>query len=182
MIKRSFEERVAAARKIKEEMKPCDKGYKEEVLKAVTQCLKEEMINGKASKIKCEEVDYSKMPVDKERKRTSLIFIQFTENGHIAVVGAGEDISFSYNYATGSILKEIGEEWDKEELIVITIEDLESVGLKNVTNVLRCRNGMENYVGDYLVTHGFPVLNNDQHWNYKIETWEKWKRNGFEIK
>ncbi|WP_090481431.1 hypothetical protein [Pseudobutyrivibrio sp. JW11] len=96
-------------------------------------------------------------------------------------MGAGADIRFSYKTTTGMILDHLNEKWDKQKLILITFKDLKAVGLKGCTNVLECRNGIENYIGEYLSKQGVPILNYYQHWNYKKEIWKKWEENNYKL-
>lgn len=175
MKKENFETRVNKAREQKE-LKHSEKTI---ILDMVKECLAHAQINVKASIVNINEIDFSRIQKISNRW-VSCIFIQFTKSGHIAVVGAGADISFSYNSTTGKILTELNEAWDTESVILITIENLKSLGLKGCNNVLECRNGIENYIGSYLSDDKkIPVLNYYQHWNYKKDVWDEWKDNNY---
>ena len=150
----------------------------EKLLSILEKCLTEGNIDGNISIIKPDE--FKNLTIQRINNRwASCLFILFTENGHVAVVGAGADISFSYKTSTGIILKHINEKWDDQKLILITFKNLKAVGLKDCTNVLECRNGIENYIGEYLSKQGVPILNYYQHWNYKKDIWKKWEENNY---
>ena len=73
------------------------------------------------------------------RITSHIIFIQFTASGHIAVVGAGRDISFSKNESRGTwkIISAIeGAEWDDKEVIVIPIQNIKNYRIKKYTMLL----------------------------------------------
>ena len=52
-------------------------------------------------------------------------------------------------------------EWDASKVIIIPIRglDVSCVGIKNVDNVLKCRNGVEHCIGQYLIENSIPILN-----------------------
>ncbi len=182
-IKPTLEERINKAKEQAENVPR----KKSEILKLIKDSLTEinKIIDIEAVPciVEFKNVKYDRMPKI-QNKWTSLIFIQFTKSGHIAVVGAGEDISLSYNSTTGKILNALigidkEYKWDTESLIIIPIIGLKSIGLKGINNVLECRNGIENYIGNYLSLKGVPILNYYQHWNYKKEIWREWEKQDF---
>ena len=125
-------------------------------------------------------INYSKIQEDNKTNAIGhIIWLQFTKQGHIAVVGAGKDIGFPIKSKSGTafILNELNLEWDKSNIIVIAIKGLDhqSVGLKNIkefnNNILKCRNGIEHYIGDYLISKNIPIINFYQHKNYSENFW-----------
>ena len=175
-FKPSVEERQ---NKAKEQYK-CSIIDKNTVCKIVKEALDEKNIKGKILKINPQESDYKKVTEDSSH----IIFIQFTASGHIAVVGAGRDISFSKNESRGTwkIISAIeGAEWDDKEVIVIPIQNIKNYRIKKGENILSYRNGVEQYLGDYLLSKEIPILNYFQHKNYSDRFWEKCKKNGYII-
>lgn len=156
-----------------------------DICEIIEKALKEVNINGKILKINPKELDYEEI-----RKKygtndcSHIIFIQFTQKGHIAVVGAGKDISFSKNVSCGTwkIISAIeGVEWDDKMVIVIPILNIKNCRIKKGDNILTYRNGVEHYLGNYLSMKKIPILNYYQHKNYSDMFWEKCKENDYII-
>ena len=181
MVKPAFDTRVEEGKS--EFNKPIIE--KSEILEILSNCLKEKGISGEILFINLtsEKIDYEQISKDHGTNGTGhIIWLQFSNSGHVAVVGAGKDIGFSRNENKGtwSILSKIPHvEWNKEEVIIIPVRglDKDSYGLKNVhkhgNNILRCRNGVEHCIGEYLINKGVPILNYYQHWNYSKEFWKR---------
>lgn len=175
-FKPSIEERQ---NKAKEQYK-CSITDKNTVCKIVEEALDEKNIKGEILEINPKELDYKKVTDGSSH----IIFIQFTTSGHIAVVGAGRDISFSKNksYGTWRIISAIdGVEWDDKYVIVIPIQNIKNYRIKKDENILSYRNGVEHYLGDYLLSKKIPILNYFQHKNYSDKFWKKCKENGYII-
>lgn len=173
MNKYSVEKRISIAN----ELKPYDKDkIKDETLRLVKECIDIMGVNATPQLVCFDEVPpYDKMPKDKTRGWVSLIFIHFTTDGYIAVVGAGKDINFDFSYdsVTGQILKALNHKWDEESLIIIPVYDLKAVGASSVENVFESRNGVEHYIGEYLYGNGIPILNEWSHRNYTKVGWNR---------
>ncbi len=176
MKKPSIEERT----KIAEELKPYngEGNIQDETLRLVKECVEKMGISAKPRLCEFSKVEpYDKMPKDKDRELTSLIFIQFTKDGYIAVVGAGEDINFnfsSYKGTTGKILKELNHEWYEKSLIMVTVNNLKAVAASKVKNVFESRNGVEHYIGEYLCKNkSMPILNEWSHRNFTEDGWNR---------
>lgn len=109
------------------------------------------------------------------------------KRNYAAVVGAGKDIGFSKDNRRGTwkILCHLGVRWDKTKVIIIPIRGLKSIGLKKegmkISNILECRNGVEHFIGEYLIESGVPILNSYQHINYSKSYWNKCKNYNFNI-
>ena len=171
-MKPGFEERVEDAKKLA----PYKGNIKKDTLEMVKKCVKSMGIEDIPKLVRLNEVPpYDNMPKDKDRGMTSLIFIEFVKNGFVAVVGAGEDIGFSYKSKTGRILEALKMEWDEESLIILTIKGLEAVAVSKVDsdNIFKSRNAVEHYIGEYLLRNGIPILNMYSHKNFTEEGWEK---------
>ena len=170
MKKPSFEERVEYAR----ELAPYIGDIKEDTLNALKECAKLMGIDDIPKLVRRDDIPpYAEMPKDEDRKMTSLIFIEFAENGFVAVVGAGEDIGFSYKRTTGRILKALDKKWDEESLIIFTIKGLDAVAVSKVDKIFKSRNAIEHYIGEYLFGKGIPILNRYSHKNFTDERWKK---------
>ena len=114
-------------------------------------------------------------------KKKKTIFIAFTKSGHVACVGAGGDLCFpdidkSLNKSpkTPKILYHIKEEyqikkeyreddfpweWDKDRFIVIYLDEIVKVSKTEVDNILKCRDGVEFFIGELLLENRVPILN-----------------------
>ena len=118
-----------------------------------------------------------------------LLFIKFTSEGDVVVVGAGYDFGFSENKKNSSYKKlvELKKSWGKDKktnwrkwILFILIDGLHPVGdrgkgagIKGCEHILQCRNGIEMYLGEYLVKNNIHILNEDQHKNYSKTYFEK---------
>jgi len=181
--KKSIEERIQKARE--EFSRPFVEV--DEIVKILSCCLKDNSIDGDIMIYESlsKNIDYK----DIMRKYNTngeghIIWLEFVEKGHVAVVGAGKDIGFPRNEKRGtwSILSKIlNIEWDTSKVIIIPIRglDVSSVGIKNVDNVLKCRNGVEYCIGQYLIENNIPILNYYQHINYSEKFWNKCKKNNY---
>ena len=115
-----------------------------------------------------------------------VIWVEFVKSGHVAVVGAGKDIGFPRNEKKGTwciLSKLLNVDWDVTKVIIVPVRGLnqESYGIKNVDNLLKCRNGIEHYIGEYLINSGVPVLNFYQHKNYSERYWNACKKRNYNI-
>ena len=154
---------------------------KSEVLGIISECLKKKGIDGEALLIEpaSKNIDYKKiMDTYKTNGEGHIVWVQFVNSGHVAVVGAGKDIGFPKNEIKGtwSILSKLSDvEWDTKNLIIVPVKGLDnkSNGLKNVKNILKCRNGVEHCIGEYLIEKKVPILNYYSHKNYSVKFWEK---------
>jgi len=183
-IKPRWDERIE---KSKEELKnPPVCMY--EVENIINKGLKEVNIKGRAKLIELpkEGIDYKEIMSDYgTNAETHLIWIQFTNSGHVAVVGGGKDISYSKKRGTGRIIDSLeGIDWCTTHLIIVPIKNLntKSNGIKCVDNVLRCRNGVEHFIGEYLIKESVPILNFYSHKNYSKEFWEICENNNYILK
>ena len=187
----NLKERVDEARKqLEKETKTLD-----EIKTILSECLEEKRISGEiiTTNPSLTKINYEEIRTKYDTNGAGhLIWIQFTQSGHVAVVGAGKDIGFPKNPSRGTalILSKIKEEkpeaeWDTNKVILIPIKglDRESYGLKNIhkhgNNVLKCRNGVEHCIGEYLIKKGVPVLNLYQHKNYSDKFWGNCEKNNY---
>ena len=106
------------------------------------------------------------------RKAGECFFIQFTKDGYVVVVGAGYDYGRAKGNLNASILKRVNKEWSNKA-ILIYVKNLRptkkrcGAGPNQYTdNILQCRNGVEMYIGEYLLKAGIPILNKYSHVNY----------------
>lgn len=164
---------------------------KSEVKKILSKCLKEKRISGEVLTINpvSEKIDYEQISKKYGTNGEGhIIWVQFASSGHVAVVGAGKDIGFpkNENKGTWSILSKISSvEWDRSEVIIIPVRELDkdSYGLKNIhkhgNNILKCRNGVEHCIGEYLIKKDVPILNYYQHRNYSERFWQKYEEGNY---
>ena len=184
-IKPCWEERIKKANN--EQSKPAVSVEKIEEL--LDSCLKDNGIEGKIIRFEddVKKINYKEIMRNYETNEEGhLIWIEFVTSGHIAVVGAGKDIGFPRNKNVGTwrILSSLeNAEWDETKVIVIPIKGLESIHRKKngdyIKNILRCRDGIEYFIGDYLIDNDVPILNYYQHKNWSEEYWEECKKNNY---
>ncbi len=182
-IKPTWDERI---KKGQEELNKSVVEYNE-ITRIIYECLNKNNINGEVlTELSPQNINYKEINEKYETNAEGhIIWIQFVKSGHVAVVGAGKDIGFPKNKKSGtwSILSKLSNvEWNKEKVIIIAIRglDKESVGLKNVDNLLKCRNGVEQCIGEYLIKNNIPILNYYQHRNYSEKYWNNCVQNNYQ--
>lgn len=181
MKKPSKEERICRAKELVRNIKQKNTNIPEYTLEVVRNCIRCMKIDEddveNLQLMAYEDVSYEGMPKDRNRNLTSLIFIEFTTNGCVAVVGAGEDIGFSNSSMTGEIIKSIdGVDWDRKRLLILTIKNLDAVAVSKVTkgnSIFKSRNAVEHCIGECLLQHNIPILNMYSHKNFTDSGWKK---------
>lgn len=104
------------------------------------------------------------------RKAGECFFIQFTKDGY--VVGAGYDYGRPKGNLNASILKRVNKEWSNKAILIYeknlrpTKKRCGAGPNQYTDNILQCRNGVEMYIGEYLLKAGIQILNKYSHVNY----------------
>lgn len=166
---------------------PIDKSFNEyylEVRKHVETCLKplSELPGYEASNIEYHilNVDLSKQK-DFTAKVGECIFVQFTEDGHVVVIGAGHDYGMptSNKYIGANIINKLGNKWSKNAILIF-ITGIRQVGSRGkgsgiggLEHKFQSRNIIEMYIGEYILKQGIPILDKYSHKNYK-RTPDEW--------
>lgn len=140
------------------------KEHKEDIVKYVNEFLVSIMGMEKAAqpyytpkKTKSRRIEYYKInPENKE----NIVWIKFTENGLISVIGTGCDIYFTDKTkectTAGHINKELNLNWDETVVLIFP--------LKNIPDGLN-RADIESGIGNYLISKDIPILDFYSH-NY----------------
>ena len=129
-----------------------------------------------------EEIDIEK-EVNKSKWNNQMLFIAFSIDGRVAVVGAGPNDIKNGKSKTKIILKENNTKLSSTFLIIIPTGGINKVGSRGIGRGIKdckCRNGIEMYLGEELLL-STPILNSDSHKNYKDEYWKKIKENKYSI-
>lgn len=161
---------------------PIDKSFNEyylEVRKHVETCLKplSELPGYEASNIEYRilNVDLSKQE-DFTTKVGECIFVQFTEDGHVVVIGAGHDYGMptSDEYIGVNIINKLGTKWSKNAILIF-ITGIRPVpvgsrgkgsGIEGLEHEFQSRNIIEMYIGEYILKQGITILDKYSHKNY----------------
>lgn len=102
-------------------------------------------------------IEYGKI---NNENREDIVWIKFSNNNRISVIGTGCDISFSdyakNNTTAGLINQSLGLEWDESEILIFP--------LYNIKYELN-RSDIESGIGNYLISKGVPILDFYSH-NY----------------
>ena len=116
------------------------------------------------------------------------LFVQFTNDGYIVVVGAGHDYGLTENdrYLNVKIIKNLKKEWSTKAILLFVtgikqVVNRRGAGVSGCDHVLQCRNGVEMYLGECLLKEGFPILNEYSHKNYMSFSSDEWTRTVNEI-
>lgn len=111
----------------------------------------------KPKKTEKRRIDYSK--INKENKE-DIVWIKFTNDNYISVIGTGCDISFTEyaknNTTAGLIIQSLDLEWDDSEVLIFPLNNIQD-GLN--------RSDIESGIGNYLISQGVPILDFYSH-NY----------------
>lgn len=164
--------------------------YYNDVMQQVETCL--EKLSEKCG-YNDEKIEYEIVEAYLTQKRPDndgeCFFIQFTEDGYVVLVGAGYDYGISQNdkYLNVRIIDKLHKEWSNKAILVFVkgikpVKGRCGAGYETCEHLLQCRNGVEHYLGDYLLNNKIPILNRYQHENYCEEFWEECKNNGYIIK
>ncbi len=106
------------------------------------------------------------------RKEGECFFVQFTKDGYVVVVGAGYDYGRPKSNLNARILEGVGKDWSNKAILIYvknlrpTMERYGAGPDQYTDNILQCRNGVEMYIGEYLLKAGIPILNKYSHRNY----------------
>ena len=87
----------------------------------------------------------------------NILWLKFTQCGHLGVVAKGMDINFSYNITSGKLVDEIGALWDESFVLIFPLTDLMLKG-REVGDIERA-------VGNYLISKYVPIIDFYSH-NY----------------
>lgn len=102
-------------------------------------------------------IEYGKI---NNENREDIVWIKFSNNNRISVIGTGCDISFTdyakNNTTAGLINQSLGLEWDESEILIFP--------LYNIKDELS-RSDIESGIGNYLISKGVPILDFYSH-NY----------------
>lgn len=109
------------------------------------------------------------------------LFVQFTNDGYIVVVGAGHDYGLTENdrYLNVKIIKNLKKEWSTKAILLFVtgikqVVSRSGAGVSGCDHVLQCRNGVEMYLGECLLKEDFPILNEYSHKNYMSFSSDEW--------
>lgn len=177
--------------RIKEAIKRCENNprnqtfdcYYNDVREYVEQCLEKlsEIRGYKDKKIEYEIID-ADLTQKKLGKEGECFFIQFTDDGYVVVVGAGYDYGISKNdrYLNVKIINALDKKWSNKAILVFVkgikpVKGRCGAGYDNTCkHLLQCRNGVEMYLGEYLIEKKIPILNFYSHKNYHGYSSEEW--------
>lgn len=185
MKKKCMNERIEEAEQIckknplKGNFEDCYKTVRSHVQSCLNEVCKKSGYDGN-------KIEYTMIDANlKERKIKSdgeCFFIQFTSDGYVVVVGAGYDYGLPQNdkYLNVKILNCLKKQWSNSAILVFM------KGIRPVNgrygagqdilckHLLQCRNGVEMYIGEYLLEKEVPILNKHSHKNYNY-TRDEWK-------
>ncbi|WP_461810592.1 hypothetical protein [Faecalimonas sp.] len=88
---------------------------------------------------------------------SDIIWMKFTNKGHLGVVSRGFDINFDEKISSGILVKEVGEKWDNSFVLIFPL-------LAELTDKYSCED-LETAVGNYLISKGVPIIDFYSHNN-----------------
>ncbi|MEE0862454.1 MAG: hypothetical protein U0L79_05675 [Lachnospiraceae bacterium] len=87
----------------------------------------------------------------------NILWLKFTDSGHLGVVAKGMDINFNYSNTSGRLVDKVDMKWDKSFVIIFPLTEIILNG-KNTGDI-------EKAVGNYLISKGIPIIDFYSH-NY----------------
>ena len=91
------------------------------------------------------------------RYPSDIIWMKFTDKGHLGVVAKSFDINFDNSNSSGNLLKEVGEKWDDSFVFIFPLTKEILSGYK--------KDDIERAIGNYLISKGVPIIDFYSH-NY----------------
>ena len=81
-----------------------------------------------------------------------IVWMKFTVDGYLGVVGSGIDINFSYDNTSGEILNFLKKQWDERFILAFPL-------IKSPQSLNKFdKHLMESGIGNYLTSHHIPIL------------------------
>ena len=86
-----------------------------------------------------------------------LVWLKFTKDGYVGVVGDSSDINHSYTNTSGRLVKMVNKSWDPSNVFIFPI----------TSEMLRykTRKEIETGIGQYLISKGVPIIDYYSHNN-----------------
>lgn len=91
------------------------------------------------------------------RNANDLVWVKFTQAGHVGVVAKGFDINFGYQNSSGKLVREVGQKWDDSFVLVFPL-------LPCLLNKYSCSD-IELGIGNYLISKQVPIIDYYSHNN-----------------
>lgn len=85
----------------------------------------------------------------------NLLWIKFTESGHVGAICAGKEINFSTTSTAGKLISCVGEKWNNDLVIVVPVSD---DWIREYE-----RNFIESGLGNYLISKGVAIIDYYSH-------------------
>lgn len=95
----------------------------------------------------------------KLKSQSDIVWLRFTDDGYLGVVGASNDINFDNDTNSYKLIKHVGCEWDKNSILIVPIP-----GIKDRTE----RDLLEKMIGNYLtIGNNVPIIDYYSHMGFK---------------
>ena len=106
-----------------------------------------------------------------ELERVSdILWFKFTDKGHLAVVASSCDINWDYSLSCGSLVKEVGEQFDDSFVFVFPLtQQMIRTKAEPHSDRKYSVSDLELAVGNYLIHKGVPIIDYFSHMGGKYE-------------
>lgn len=91
------------------------------------------------------------------RHTKNIIWLKFTDSGHLGAVAKGMDINFNRTTTSGKLIEEAGKNWDTSFALIFPLNEVLLYG--------REAGDIERAVGNYLISKNVPIIDFYSH-NY----------------
>lgn len=95
---------------------------------------------------------------------SDLIYVRFTKDGYIGVVGDSFDINFDMQTSSGKLLHHVNKEWNKDIVLIIPLPS--TITNPNYYERKNIRKKIETALGEYLIEKGNPIIDFYSHNNF----------------
>ena len=90
--------------------------------------------------------------------QSDMVWLRFTNDGYLGVVGSSNDINFDKDTNSYKIIKYSGCEWDENRIIIIPLPEIKNREEREL---------VEKMVGNYLLDNGVPIIDKYSHMGFK---------------
>ena len=106
----------------------------------------------------------------KLERPNDLLWFKFTKKGHLAVVASSCDINWKKNSSCGTLVREVGDEFDESFVFVFPLTQ-QMIRTKNNPKSYERKytvSELERAVGNYLYSKGVPIIDYYSHMGWKF--------------
>ena len=94
----------------------------------------------------------------KLQRQSDIVWLRFTDDGYLGVVGSSNDINFDKDTNSYKIINHIGCKWDENKIIIVPLPDITDRYEREL---------IEKMIGNYLIDRNVPIIDYYSHMGFK---------------